>query len=352
MANIEKRISKNGKISYRVKIRIKGAPVLSKTFSGLTRARDWAAKMETKIKDGVHSSVFESQKHTLNELIDHYINKVLPYKNNSSAADTARHLQEWKRRIGERFLAHLSPGIISRVREEIATSSKQGKTRSNSTINRYMAALSVVFSYAVKELEWLDINPISKISKLPEPRGRVRYLSDTEREKLLSAVKVANNPYLYPVVLVAITTGARRMEILSLKWADVDLEAKRAILHDTKNGERRGLPLVEPALGALKELYANRGNSPFVFPSHDGTQPFDIKRSWDKAIATAGIEDFRFHDLRHTCASYLIMNGATMGEISAVLGHKTLQMTKRYAHLSDSHTHNIVEKMSTKIFKE
>ncbi len=352
MANIEKRISKNGKVSYRVKIRIKGTPPMSETFTSLTKAREWASKTETRIKDGVRFSILEARKRTLGELIEQYETNVLPHKKTSSAVDTARHLKEWRRRIGDRYLLHITPALISKTREEIATSPEQKKRKSNSTLNRYMAALSVVFSYGVNELEWLEVNPVSKVHKLSEPAGRVRCLSDAERESLLSAVQEAGNPYLYPAVLVAITTGARRMEILSLKWEDVDLNAARAVLHNTKNGERRGLPLVEPALGALRELYKNRGNSPFVFPSRDGTQPFDIKRSWDKAIATAGVENFRFHDLRHTCASYLIMNSVTMGEISELLGHKTLQMTKRYAHLFDNHKHSVVEKMSTKIFKE
>lgn len=143
------------------------------------------------------------------------------------------------------------------------------------------------------------------------------------------------------------------MEIMSLKWRDVDLNAGRAILQDTKNGERRYMPLAGPAPVELRKLYSNRKpNDIYVFPSHDGTKPFDIQRSWYKAMADAGLENFHFHDLRHTCASYLAMNGYSMAEIAAILGHKTLQMTKRYAHLSDEHSQTIVETMANKIFGE
>lgn len=352
MANIEKRTSKNGKTSYRVKIRIKGCPPLSETFPNLTMARDWAAKMEIQIKEGLHFTIIESKKHTLAELIDNYLSKVLPQKHNSSAIDTARHLTEWKRRLGAYALASLTPSLISKTRSEIAQTPYNGKPKSNSTINRYLAALSVVLSYAVKELEWLDSNPMNKVAKMPEPRGRVRYLSDEERELLLEHVKQAENPYLYPAVLLGLTTGARRMEILNLKWDDIDLDSKWIVLEHTKNGERRGIPLVEPALGEIRKLYKNRGNHQLVFPSRNGSKPFDITRSWHTALAKANIQDFHFHDLRHTCASYLAMNGTTMGEIAAVLGHKTLQMTKRYAHLSNSHTQSVVEKMTQKVFGE
>lgn len=349
MANIEKRVSGKGEISYRVKVRLKGAPIQTGTFQSLIKARNWAAQIETRIREGQHLAVLESKKHTLGELIDRYESRVLAARHGATA-DTMRHLREWRRLIGDYYLASITPALINETRDKIAELRPKNKEKSNSTLNRYLAALSVVLSYAMKELEWIDINPVSKVSKLPEPRGRVRYLSDDEREKLLATLKDAANPYLYPIVLLALTTGARRMEILGLRWHDVDLVARRAILQDTKNGERRSLPIIEPALGELRKLYERRGNSEFVFPSHNGKQPVDIKRGWDSALAAADIEDFRFHDLRHTCASYLAMNGATMGEIAAVLGHKTLQMTKRYAHLSDAHTQSVVEKMSQKIF--
>lgn len=349
MANIEKRTAKNGKVSYRVKVRMKGYPAQSQTFKSLSMAKSWATRMEARITEGLHLTVIESKRHNLNELIDLYERRVLSQRR-GAVADTVRHLRVWQRFIGEYALASITPALIVKTREQIAAIETHGKKKTNATLNRYLAALSVVFSYAMCELEWLDTNPISKVSKLPEPRGRVRYLSDTERESLLLAAQESTNPYIYPVILLAITTGARKMEIMGLRWADVNLPAQRAILHDTKNGERRCLPLVEPALGELRKLHEIRGKSEYLFPSRDGQQPFDIKRAWDAVINTANITDFHFHDLRHTCASYLAMNGATMGEIAAVLGHKTLQMTKRYAHLSDEHSQSVVEKMTTKIF--
>ena len=349
MANIEKRTAKNGKVSYRVKVRMKGYPPQSQTFKSLSMAKSWATRMEARITEGLHLTVIESKRHNLNELIDLYERRILSQRK-GAVADTVRHLRVWQRFLGDYALASITPALIIKAREQIAALETHNKKKTNATLNRYLAALSVVLSYAVRELEWLDINPISKVSKLPEPRGRVRYLSAAERENLIAAAQASPNPYIYPVILLAITTGARKMEIMGLRWADVDLAAQRAILHDTKNGERRCLPLVEPALGELRKLHTVRGKNEYLFPSRDGQQPFDIKRAWDAIIRTTGITDFHFHDLRHTCASYLAMNGATMGEIAAVLGHKTLQMTKRYAHLSDEHSQSVVAKMTARIF--
>ena len=355
MATIEKRPSKKtNKVSYRARVCVFGYPKVSKTFPTKTAAETWAKMTEAKMLQGANFSIIESQKHTVAELADLY-EKHLQANPKKASVDTIRHIRMWKSVLGQYALSSLTPSLLIQARNQIAESkdARLQKKKSNAIINRYMAALSVILSYAVRELEWLENNPVVKISKLSEPRGRVRYLSDEERENLLAETKKANNPYLHPAVLIGITTGARRMEILSLKWQDVDLNAGRAILQDTKNGERRYMPLAGPALVELRKLYANRKpNDIYVFPSHDGTKPFDIQRSWYKAMADAGLKNFHFHDLRHTCASYLVMNGYSMAEIAAILGHKTLQMTKRYAHLSDEHSQTIVETMANKIFGE
>jgi integrase len=139
------------------------------------------------------------------------------------------------------------------------------------------------------------------------------------------------------VVVLALATGARRGELLGLRWRDVDLERGTILLDDTKNGESRSLPLTGYALEVMCQ-YAQRSRSDWVFPSQCGTKPADIRRGWENAVERAGLEDFTFHSLRHTAASYLAMNGASLAEIAEVLGHKSLQVTKRYAHLSQDHT--------------
>jgi integrase len=140
-------------------------------------------------------------------------------------------------------------------------------------------------------------------------------------------------------------------ELLSLRWTDLDLTRGVARLECTKNGERRTLPLKGHALAVLRDLAAvRRRDSPLVFPSTNGRTPACFTKPWERALTEAGIENFRFHDLRHSCASYLAMMGATPTDIAAVLGHKTLAMVKRYAHLSDEHVSQVVARMNESIF--
>lgn len=351
MATIEKRVAKDGTISYRVKIRLKGHPEISDTFATKTTAKEWAEKTQSDIRNGLRLTVREAKKRTVEELVNLYINKVLPYKGNG-AIETKRHLEIWKQLIGKYALISVNTKTILDAREKIQNTETRGKKKSTSTVNRYMAALSVVFSYAVKELEWMDDNPISKISHLQEPKPRVRYLSDEERKILCEQARESSNPYIYAIICIALTTGARKMEILGLRWEDVDLNVNTAILQETKNGERRVLELIEPALSELKKLYAHRRKSPFVFPSHDGNGVLDITYCWKDLIKRTGIENFRFHDLRHTCASYLAMNNVNMATIAEILGHKDFKITKRYAHLSSGYKRSVMENTAKIYFVE
>jgi integrase len=155
------------------------------------------------------------------------------------------------------------------------------------------------------------------------------------------------------VVVLALSTGMRHGEIMGLTWDAVDLNKGRAILHETKNGERRAVAITGHALELLKELgKVRRIDSKLLFPAKEiaPQKPMDLRAPWESALKKAEIQDFKFHDLRHSAASYLAMNGASLAEIAEVLGHKTLQMVKRYAHLSEGHTASVVESMNTKIF--
>ena len=141
---------------------------------------------------------------------------------------------------------------------------------------------------------------------------------------------------------------------MNLRWRDIDMKRGVARLEQTKNGERRSLPLVAAAFDEVLRLHntSNAAPSDYLFPRSDGLAPMEIRKHWEAALKSAEITDFRFHDLRHTAASYLAMNGATLAEIAEVLGHKTLQMVKRYAHLSDLHVASVVERMNRAIFDE
>ena len=200
-------------------------------------------------------------------------------------APRALELTWWSRQLAGKSIAEISSDAISTAREACATETaargkprKDKKTgeiiapkeyrRSGATVNRYMATLSHLFSFAVKERRLIDRNPAGDIRRKKEARGRTRFLSDEERTELLDACASSEWPALYALVLLAITTGARRGELLSLRWADMDLKAGRATLHDTKNGEQRTLPLAGKALEALRQLkLQNLTGSEYLFPS-------------------------------------------------------------------------------------
>lgn len=349
MATIEKRKSEGG-VTFRVKVRLKGYPVQTATFQRLTDARRWAQQTESAIQEGRHFKTREAKRHTLAELIDRYIESVLPHK--KSAHEQKRHLLWWKEELGSYTLADITSARISEKRDVLlAGTTVRKELRSPATANRYLAALSHVFTVGAKEWGWVESNPLSNVRKLKEPRGRIRFLSDEERQVLLKVCMESSNSFLYLIVVVALSTGARRGEILNLRWQDIDFKRSVITLHETKNSERRVLPLVGHACQLmLAHQKVRRIDSDFVFSAQRGDKPINIRDAWETAIEKANLEDFRFHDLRHSAASYLAMNGASLAEIAEVLGHKTLQMVKRYAHLSEAHTSKVVESMNKKVF--
>ena len=349
MASIETRKS-HGETVYRARVRITGAPAITKTFPSKTLAKDWARKMETEIKEDAFLPSMKAQRHTLAELIDRYIASKLEHCTKPQET-TKKQLRVWKSLLGGYSLSAITPErILWGISELEKIKTPGGKTKSAGTLNRYLGVLSPALTFAVKELGWLKSNPAFNVSRREEPNGRVRWLSDEERERLLNEVKKAKSPFLYPAVIIGISTGARRGEIMGLKWADIDLNAGWANLNNTKNKDRRGIPLTGLALVVLRDLYNKRHSDVWVFPNADNTGPFDIRSGWEHAKKRAKVEDFRFHDLRHTCASYLIMNGASLGEIADVLGHKDPRMSRRYAHISDQHKAHVVASMNQKIF--
>ncbi|MBF0190709.1 MAG: site-specific integrase [Magnetococcales bacterium] len=352
MAYIQERQTQDGKIHYRVQVRLKGYPTETATFARKTDAKRWAQQLETEMREGRYFKTPTAKKKSLGELVDRYIEEILPRKP-KNAYNQNNHLRWWKEQLGHVVLADITPSVIAEYRDKLAKETTPRKSlRSPATVNRYLASLSHAFTIAINEWGWVDASPFRKVSKLREPRGRVRFLSDDERERLLEACQKADDPALMAIILVAISTGARRGEILGLTWREVDLTGSRITLLDTKNGETRVVPLVGVALEQMKALAATRrSDTDLCFPREDGKAPWEFRKAWERVLREAGITDFNFHDLRHSCASYLAMNGASLAEIAEVLGHKTLQMVKRYAHLSEAHTAGVVERMNAKIFR-
>ena len=351
MASIDTRTSPSGKVTYRARTRLKGFPQQVATFTDITDAKKWAQATEVAQLEGRHFVVNEAKRHTLAELIDRYDRDVLPQKPKNARAQR-RQLAWWKQQLRYCVLADVTPAKIAEARDHLLrTPMPNGRQRAPATAVRYLAVLSHAFSVAMKEWGWVNDNPLRKVSKPKEPPGRVRFLDDDERAALLAACKASKSPLLYPIVVLALATVMRKGEVLGLRWEQVDFARERITLHETKNGERRGVPLVKLALVLLQGLAKkHRADTPLVFTSPTVARPLDITKAFSTALATARVANFRFHALRHSAASYLVMNGASLAEVGEVLGHKSVQMTKRYAHMADSHLRDIVAAMNEKVF--
>ena len=250
----------------------------------------------------------------------------------------------WERELGGRRVVELSAADIGDALDRL--------TCGPATANRYLTVFKHVLSVASREGEWITDNPASRVRARKEPRGHLRYLSDEERRRLLAACRTSDEQRLYALVVVALGTGARQGELLSLRWSDIDLVRCRATLEHTKHGERRVLALEGPVLDVLRERMAvRRIGVAQVFGSERGLATFP-RNAWEQALREAGVPDFHFHDIRHTFASYMAMSGATLAELAEALGHKTLAMVKRYAHLSEAHTSGAVRRMTEKFLAQ
>ena len=231
--------------------------------------------------------------------------------------------------FGKYRLSEVGHPQIAEQRDKLKRGiTRLGKPRTNSTVNRYIVSLSQLFKASI---EWglTDDNPVARVKKFRENEGRVRYLSEDERNRLLNACLHYEDkwPMLYPLVLLGLSTGARAGELQSLRWPDVDIKRGMAVLHKTKNKERRAISIKGKALEMLTEYRRlhRRVDTELVFPRSDGLKPWEYRNAWNAALELAemrfpaGHSDyFRFHDLRHTTASYLAMNGASIPEIAAV----------------------------------
>jgi len=345
LASIQEVRVKDGSTHFKVFVRLAGQPTCVKTFRRLTDAKRWSVQMESAIREGRYSPIREAERHTLADLIDRYQQEVLERYGPWERKNRSRQLGWWRNDLGALRLTDLTPARLAEARERL----KRG--RSDSTCNRYLAALSHALSVAWREWEWIEQNPARRLKRAKESPGRVRWLSDEEREALLKSCRASANHRLYPLVLLALCTGGRQGELLRLRWGDVDLGRKSVQFVETKNGVSRSVPLVDPAMASLRTMMSTRRlDIDLLFPNRWRQATFP-RKAWEAALLAASIKDFRFHDLRHSCASYLAMAGATIREIQMILGHKTIAMTARYSHLTDQHLAGVAARMSSQFLE-
>ncbi|CAA9892799.1 conserved hypothetical protein [Candidatus Methylobacter favarea] len=246
-----------------------------------------------------------------------------------------------------RALDHYAKGKCLRGDGE-GKSRETDKIRSSNTVLRLKAVLSSIFKYALRR-GYLKDNPVDGIFIDATPNQIERFLDDRERKVLMASCQESTWDKLYLVVLMAITTGMRKAEITNLRWTDINFDKGLAKLATSKNGSPRINPIPALALEELKK-FRQVGNGLIFGSPNDAEKPFDFRVQWTRAMQRAEIKNFRFHDLRHTAASYLVMNGASLHETAEILGHKSTQTTKRYAHLSTDHKSALSERVMGKIF--
>lgn len=253
--------------------------------------------------------------------------------NKRSAKDDVKRMNYWLGAFGDKAVESVTPQDIERHKEALA------QEYALATVNRYLAALKTSYSLAVRNGK-VERNPVKAVKLFKENNARVRYLTEQEEAKLMAALP----PYFRPLAYLALHTGLRRGELLALRWEDVDFRTGTLTVRRSKHGEARHVPLNRVACETLLALKRERKVlAPYVFTTEAGRYLHNFERSFIRAVKMAGLENFHFHDLRHTFASRLAMRGVPLRTVQELMGHKTVAMTLRYSHLSPAHLRDAVE---------
>jgi integrase len=301
----------------------------------------------------------EADNHTVAEAIQKFQTEYLPTKSRSTQASYGNSLKYWSKLFGSKKLSELDEDEIQIARDELT-----GSGLANSTLNRYIAALSSMITVCTEDYKWCRkyeikdgarvktgnmINPCKSIKQRKEPDSRVRFLLPEESKRLLKACQ----PDLKDAVMLSLLTGARKSEIWNLRFDSVNLEKKVVSFWHTKNNKPRSVPLYGDSFLILQRRFeALEGRSEWVFPRNTNfSKPKSFSDQWYKALDKSGLEDFHYHDLRHTAASYMVMAGVTLSAVSEILGHSDIMMTFRYAHLAPTHLQGAMELLGEEILR-
>ncbi|MBS3904137.1 MAG: site-specific integrase [Simkania sp.] len=312
----------------------------AQTFTTKREALDWEKKFLYEIDSGLITK--ESlKKRRVTDAIEKYITAVLPHKPRN-APNVIQHLGWWKDQIGALPLSEGTPAVISEYRDRLLFErAVRGKPRSNNTVIRYLASISIVFEYAVKEWLWMMLNPVCSIKKPKVGKGKTRFFDLGEIQIIKSACEKSKSSLLLPIFIIALHTGMRRGEILSLRWEDVDFKNRELHLPTSKNGEPRDVPMSDEVFRTLSDLalVKKADISGLVFSSpYDPRRPIDIVSAWRRVLKKAEIKGATFHTTRHTACSYLAQLGIAPILISRIVGHSDSKTTDRYTHAVKEHT--------------
>ncbi len=320
MATITKRAT-----GYQAQIRRKGFPTISKLFRTRRDAEVWSRLYESEMDSGTYVDRTEAERTTLAEILERYRREITPLK--KSAANEAGRIQRFIR--DELLCKHKTTALTGKLLSEWRD--RRLQEVSGSSVNRELNLLSHVINTARREWGIHINNPVELIRRPRHNKPRERRLSADEETKLLHELgTTTRNPWVKPMVIFAIETGMRRGEMLALIWSNVDLQKRIARLVDTKNGEGRSVPLSLKATALIDSLPRSIDGRVFV------TTEEAVKLAFARAVERARIDDLHFHDLRHEAVSRLFEKGLNVMEVASISGHKTLQMLKRYTHMTPS----------------
>lgn len=348
-------------------VRLKGLKPIYSSFPTKAKAKQWAQAVESDTAMArklaykgdlplEHAVQIDSGKGTLSCVVptfeawidDYYL--AVAKKGDASAFGRVRY---WRQYFQGVLVTDITPEDVDDALLGLQAKGPQGKPLSGSSVNRYKSNLSSVFVEFNKHRLFKRLrfsNPVRSefVSSFSENPPKDRFLSPMEQKSLLSAARSSHWDRLYLLVLMALTTGARRGELSGLTWQHIDLAQKTAILRKTKNGKPRLLPLVPPVIEELMRF--RQANDHLLFPSTvNPHSPFDFKKAWQNALKAAGLTGLRFHDLRHTAASNMVCNNRTLFETGTLLGHSQASTTMRYAHLAHHHTAEMAQDVWEKI---
>ena len=308
---------------------------MSRTFRIKRDAEMWARRTEDEMDRGLHVNRTEAERLTVESAMARYMAEVSPTKapgTHRTEISKARHLASG---LGVYSLIAVTSDVVAKYRDS------RLKSASANQVRLELALLSHMFTVAMRE--WrvgLPVNPAMMASKPSPGRGRTRRLEPGEEERILDACARNTNPFLKWIVVIAIETAMRRNEILSLERSQVDMGSRTVFLETTKNGDSRTVPLTRKATATFQEALSwqiRPIDTDLIFfgePGRDGKRrPYAINKVWETAKRRAGIEGLWFHDLRHEATSRMIESGMSDQMVSAITGHKSMQMLKRYTQL-------------------
>lgn len=307
---------------WQAAVRRKGIAPRAKSFDTKADAERWARSLEAELdRCGALPDTRPAEKTTLAQVLERYRDTVSPTKR-SSVTEIARINAILRRPICHRTMTLLSSADLATYRDE------RLKTVAPATVIRELNTISHAIDTARREWDiHLAQNPCKLVRRPSPPKGRTRRLEGNEEQILLAAADAGRVRYLRPLIELAVETGMRRGELLSLRWEHINLDRRVAHLPLTKNGTSRDVPLSRRAVETLRSL--RTGESTTVFTA----APNAVRLAWERLRRRVGLEDLHLHDLRHEAVSRLFELGFNVVEVASISGHRELRMLTRYTHL-------------------